>query len=225
MQHRRRIGEAGGFQHHAAEFAAADCRDRAAASRAPRPDRRACVQHRQPLCSSTMLSPTYSTSRWSSADLAELVDDDGGVGQRRVLQQSVEQRGLAGAEKAGQHRERNRVQPAGAGQRCSIRPARSLRDRRDFRLCWSSACAGLAGLSVLPAWRRTLSAVSGAASPRVVFAAAFFCRVFAGGDLATCGASGLSAGPVNTVIGAVGLDRRARARICRGRLQVREHVG
>ena len=32
-----------------------------ASTRSPR-----MVQHRQPLCSSTMLSPTYSTSRWSS---------------------------------------------------------------------------------------------------------------------------------------------------------------
>ena len=40
--------------------------------------------------------------------VAELVDDDGGVGQRRVLEQPVEQRRLAGAEKAGQHRDRYR---------------------------------------------------------------------------------------------------------------------
>ncbi len=42
------------------------------------------------------------------ADLAELVDDDGGLGERRIAQQPVEQRGLAGTEKAGEHRERNR---------------------------------------------------------------------------------------------------------------------
>ena len=41
------------------------------------------------------------------ADLAELVDDDGGVGERRILQQAVEQRGLAGAEEAGQHGQGN----------------------------------------------------------------------------------------------------------------------
>src|SRR5216683_7555975 len=39
------------------------------------------------------------------ADLAELVDDHGGLGQRRVMDQAVEQRGLAGAEKARQHGE------------------------------------------------------------------------------------------------------------------------
>ena len=37
--------------------------------------------------------------------VAELVDDDRRVGERRVLQQPVEQRRLAGAEKAGQHRD------------------------------------------------------------------------------------------------------------------------
>ena len=43
------------------------------------------------------------------ADLAELVDDDGGVGERRIVHQTIEQRGLAGAEKAGEHRERDRL--------------------------------------------------------------------------------------------------------------------
>ena len=33
-------------------------------------------------------------------DVAELVDDDGGVGERRIFQKSVEQRRLAGAEEA-----------------------------------------------------------------------------------------------------------------------------
>ena len=40
-------------------------------------------------------------------DLAELVDDHGGLGERRVAQQPVEQRGLAGAEEAGEHAQRN----------------------------------------------------------------------------------------------------------------------
>ena len=41
------------------------------------------------------------------ADLAELVDQHGGVGERRIAQQRVEERGLAGAEEAGQHRQRH----------------------------------------------------------------------------------------------------------------------
>ena len=42
-------------------------------------------------------------------DVAELVDDDGRIGERRVLEQPVEQRRLAGAEKTGQHRDRYRM--------------------------------------------------------------------------------------------------------------------
>src|SRR5262245_1932905 len=40
-------------------------------------------------------------------DLAELVDDDDGAGESFVLQQTVQQRRLAGTEEAGQHREGN----------------------------------------------------------------------------------------------------------------------
>src|SRR5215470_10385688 len=40
-------------------------------------------------------------------DLTELVDDDDGAGERLVLQQAVEKRGLAGAEEAGQHSKGN----------------------------------------------------------------------------------------------------------------------
>ena len=40
--------------------------------------------------------------------VAELVDDDGGVGERRILEQPVEQRRLAGAEEAGEHRDGDR---------------------------------------------------------------------------------------------------------------------
>jgi hypothetical protein len=39
------------------------------------------------------------------ADLAELVDDHGGLGQRGIRHQALEQRGLAGTEEAGQHGE------------------------------------------------------------------------------------------------------------------------
>src|SRR5436305_4679695 len=41
------------------------------------------------------------------ADLAELVDDHRRLREHFVLQQAIEQRGLAGAEKAGEHRERD----------------------------------------------------------------------------------------------------------------------
>ena len=69
--------------------------------------------------------------------IAELVDDDGRVGQRRILEQPVEQRRLAGAEKAGQHRDGNReAAPASSQAGRSWRPgdrpaaAAALADRR-----------------------------------------------------------------------------------------------
>ncbi len=74
-----------------------------ASTRSPR-----TVQHRQPVCSSIMSSLDMLDQQVVEADLAELVDDDGGVGERGIVQQAVEQRGLAGAEKAGEHGERDR---------------------------------------------------------------------------------------------------------------------
>ena len=46
-------------------------------------------------------------------DLAELVDDHHRVGQRRVGEEAVQQRGFARAEKAGEHGERDRLGAAG----------------------------------------------------------------------------------------------------------------
>ena len=51
------------------------------------------------------------------ADLAELVDQHGGAGERRVFEQAVEQAGLAGAEEPGEHREgQRRAGPARVGR-------------------------------------------------------------------------------------------------------------
>ena len=47
-------------------------------------------------------------------DLADLVDDDGGVGKRRVGKRAAQQRRLAAAEKPGQQRRRQNVSNAGA---------------------------------------------------------------------------------------------------------------
>src|SRR5206468_2583208 len=44
----------------------------------------------------------------------ELVDDDRGLGKRRVLHQTVEERGFPGAQEAGQDRERDRRKWAAA---------------------------------------------------------------------------------------------------------------
>src|SRR6185437_13109508 len=43
------------------------------------------------------------------------VDDDRGLGQRRVLEQAVEQGRLAGAEEAGEHGERDRLRRRAPG--------------------------------------------------------------------------------------------------------------
>ena len=51
------------------------------------------------------------------ADLAELVDDHDRVGERRIAQEPVEQRRLAGAEEAGEHGQRDRRAAARAGAR------------------------------------------------------------------------------------------------------------
>ena len=58
------------------------------------------------------------------ADLAELVHQHGGAGQRRLAQQMVQQRGLAGAEEAGQHGDRHGVSHAGAAIQVSGRNQR-----------------------------------------------------------------------------------------------------
>src|SRR5205814_10571685 len=52
-------------------------------------------------------------------DVAELVDDDRRAAEHFILQQAIEQRGLPGAEEAGQHRERD-------GRRWNARPGARL---------------------------------------------------------------------------------------------------
>ncbi len=114
-----------------------------ASTRSPR-----SVQHRQPLGSSTMPSSIALDQQVVEADLAELVDDDGGVGERRVGDQAVEQRGLAGAEEAGQHGERERLGRARGGA-----SARSSRRRGCGRLACrlSVVLARGSGASAWPA--------------------------------------------------------------------------
>ncbi len=82
LQHRRGIGEAGRLQDHAAERCAAVVE--IAQQLLQRIDEVAAqVQHRQPLCSSTTPSLIALDQQVVEADLAELVDDDGGLGERR----------------------------------------------------------------------------------------------------------------------------------------------
>ena len=74
------------------------------------------------------------------ADLAEFIDEDERIGERRRGEQSIEQRGLAGAEEAGDDGQRNgrRRRPRRATRRrsWSNRSFRrnSRRSRRDFPL-------------------------------------------------------------------------------------------
>src|ERR1041385_15314 len=85
------------------------------------------------------------------ADLAELIDDHGGACERRVLEQAVEQRGLAGAEKPGEHRKR-------------YRPGRGARPRCGRLVhCLVDAVSGFAAVAALG----------------LGFAAVDFCSVFA----------------------------------------------
>ena len=59
---------------------------RQCASRSPR-----TVQHRQPAFSQHRFSSSFSTSRWSRTDLAELVHQHRGAGERGLAQQMVQQ--------------------------------------------------------------------------------------------------------------------------------------
>ena len=106
LQHGRRIGEAGRFQHHAAETHAAVVEiaqkllqriDEVAAQRAAQA---AALQQHDAV-------PDLADQQMIEADFAEFIDDDGGLGERRVSDQAIEQRCLAGAKKAGQHGQRN----------------------------------------------------------------------------------------------------------------------
>ena len=116
VQQRRRIGQAGRFDQHAAEGAAPVVE--IAQQRLQRVHQIAAHGAAQ----ATRLQQHHVVAdifdqQVIERDVAEFVDDDGGIAQRRVLEQAVEQRGLAGAEKAGEHGERNglgRPAPIGA---------------------------------------------------------------------------------------------------------------
>ena len=107
VQHRSGVGEAGGLDDHPRKSGAAiveiaqqalqrldevAAHGAAQASRRQQHDAFVDLLHQQVI----------------EADLAELVDDDGGIGKRRVLQQAIEEGGFAGSEKAGQHAQRKR---------------------------------------------------------------------------------------------------------------------
>ena len=140
LQQRRRIGEAGGLQHDAVEVDAAvveiaqqvlERGDEIAAQRAAQAA--ALQQHHVVVdgLDQQMVEP----------DLAELVDDDGGAGERGIVHQAVEQRGLAGAEEAGQHGERN-----GFGRALQAACAGVGHCLAAVRISWPASCCGGLGL-------------------------------------------------------------------------------
>jgi hypothetical protein len=107
VEHRGRIGESGGLDDHPRERGAAiveiagetlqrldevAAHGAAQASRGQQHDAFIDLLHQQVI----------------ETDLAELVDDDGSIGEPGVAQQAIEESGLAGAEKAGQHAQRKR---------------------------------------------------------------------------------------------------------------------
>ena len=166
-----------------------------------------------------MLSPIYSTSRWSSATSPNSLMMTAVSAERRVLEQAVEQRGLAGAEKAGEH---GRAGWAAAGRRRS------------------ALCAGLASLV-----RRTdlrLRRVFGALGRARGLGAGFLVGLFLGvfflagrllGDRffffargsAVCTASGWSGGPVNTLTGGSVSTGGPSTNLPFGRPQAGQHEG
>ena len=97
VQDRRRVGEAGGLDHDAPEG-----RDAAVVALAQQ-----VLERRDEVAAHRAAEAAGGEQDHAlvhgldeevvEADLAELVDDHDGVGERRVLQQAVEQRGLAGA--------------------------------------------------------------------------------------------------------------------------------
>ena len=108
LQHRRRIGEAGGLQHHAAETDAAiveiaqQALERVDEIAAQGAAQAAALQQHHVVVDGLH-------QQMVEADLAELVDDDGGAGERGIADEPVQERGLAGAQEAGQHGKGDRL--------------------------------------------------------------------------------------------------------------------
>ncbi len=183
LQHRRWIGQAGRLQDHAAEHSASVVE--IAQKLLQRVDQIAAQRAAQ----ATALQQDDAVADFAhqqvvEADIAEFIDDDGGLGERRVADQAVEQRGLAGAEEAGQHIERN-----GLG--------------------WTQASLGgrhracvVCGLVAVP-----ISDGLGAGFLGFGFAATSVGAVFGAASLgaAVLGAAGLAAGLLVSVLAAAGL--------------------
>ena len=145
VEHGRRIGQAAGLERDAPERRpAGGLRARAAAGRttSARPWRTA--QQVQPLGSSTTSSTAASSSMMIERDGAELADQDGGVRQVRDGEDAGEERGLAAAQEAGQHRERDRLRrDLRQGGKAAIHVS-------DYRIEWRPRTGWSAGARLMP---------------------------------------------------------------------------
>src|SRR5262245_14796202 len=118
-------------------------------------------------------------------DLAELVNDDRRLRECRILQQAVEQRGLAGAQKAREHGKWN-----GRWGRLSLSARRGLAhcvDEVTFGLACFAGFAALAGFasSVFLAFSAA-APLAGFSAPSALAAVFFLPLLFLGGALAVC---------------------------------------
>ena len=189
VQHRRRIGEAGGLEHHAVELACGRCRDRAAASPARRPGRRAWCSTGSRDCSSTMLSSISRPADGRAPISPNSLMMTAVSASAGSLQQAVEQRGLAGAEEAGEHGQRDRLGGGRRARRCRSGRAHCAADAdfrlrrawRGFRLAWRAsaaaasswpACIGLPRPCCVWAWRRSSACAAAWSSPAALASAA-----------------------------------------------------
>ncbi len=115
VKDRRRIGEAGGFDDQPAERA--DLPRSAPVEQAAQGTRQILAHGAAQAAARQFDNAAFDEidQVMVDRDLADLVDDDGGVGERRRRQRAAQQGGLAAAEKTGQHRYR---QGLGFGHRC-----------------------------------------------------------------------------------------------------------
>ena len=100
------------------------------------------TQQTQPLPSSVVWSVRAADQRVVDADRAVFVDDDGGAAAFRRRQEMPQQRGLAGAEEAGEHGHRD-TSPARVLLPPSERPA-SREGKSSSRITLRSAGPGSA---------------------------------------------------------------------------------
>ena len=105
---RRRIGEPGGFQHDALE--APDFAGFAARVQVDQGRHQVAADGAADAAAGQVDDAFVGgfDQQVVEPDLAELVDDDGGILERRIAQDFRQDRGLAAAEKAGQHGDGNK---------------------------------------------------------------------------------------------------------------------